>query len=740
TITIPGQNNIRIEGGTQKGSNLFHSFREFSVPTGSEALFNNSLNIQNIFSRITGNNFSYIDGLIRANGQTNLFLINPNGIIFGRHAQLNIGGSFIAATASSIKFGDGSEFSAQNPQNSSQLLTINVPIGLQFNSANPGIIRVEGSGHNFGFGRQTGALDRNNPTNNLAVQPGKTLALIGGEINLAGGNLRAESGAIGLFSIVRGELPIEINNNQITFKHQPGTELGNINFSGAASVDTSGLSGGYFQVQSRNLKLEEGSVIVSVNEGSQPGKNVFINVLENIELIGRKPSNESNTGIGTGFFVRTNGTGDAGNLTVTSDRLTLRDGAAIAMGTDGSGNSGHLQIIANKVFLGGLSVDGATLTAIVSNPTIPSTGIGGDINIQTQQFTLENGAVISVSTFGAGTSGNINVIADEILIRGTSATGGIGSGFYARTSLNTKLIPAPELTGNAGNVTIIANRLTLQDRGRINVGNLGKGNAGNINITASVIALDNQSLITATQRQAEQGNITIQSENIRLRHNSNITTDASSTVTLDTGEKIDLGGSSTNGGNIFINTNTLVALENSDITANAQESFGGRVIINARGIFGTTFRQQTTPESDITATSSLGAEFSGIVQINTPDTSASESVIQLPENFLAINDQIVPTCRTSQGNSFSITGSGGLPENPNETLLGRTVWRDFRPPNEIQTRQNTTLPSPRETSKLTPIIEVTGWIKNPQGKVELIAGVQEGRGAEVQRGKNPSCP
>lgn len=302
------------------------------------------------------------------------------------------------------------------------------------------------------------------------------------------------------------------------------------------------------------------------------------------------------------------------------------------------------------------------------------------------------------------------------------------------------MIPAPELTGNAGNVTIIANRLTLQDRGRINVGNLGKGNAGNINITASVIALDNQSLITATQRQAEQGNITIQSENIRLRHNSNITTDASSTVTLDTGEKIDLGGSSTNGGNIFINTNTLVALENSDITANAQESFGGRVIINARGIFGTTFRQQTTPESDITATSSLGAEFSGIVQINTPDTSASESVIQLPENFLAINDQIVPTCRTSQGNSFSITGSGGLPENPNETLLGRTVWRDFRPPNEIQTRQNTTLPSPRETSKLTPIIEVTGWIKNPQGKVELIAGVQEGRGAEVQRGKNPSCP
>ena len=740
TITIPGENSIRIEGGTQAGSNLFHSFREFSLPTGSEAFFNNALNVQNIFSRITGTNFSHIDGLIRANGQANLFLINPNGVIFGRNAQLNIGGSFIASTANSIKFSDGSEFSATNPQNMASLLTIKVPIGLQFNGENRGIINVEGSGHDFGFSRQTGALETNNPTNSLAVQPGKTLALIGGDINLAGGNLRAESGSIALFSIVRGELPIEINGDQITFKNQPNAQFGNIALSGTASVDTSGVQGGYFQVQSRNLRLEQGSVMVSINEGSQPGKNVTINALESIELIGRKPGNETNSGIGTGFFVRTNGTGEAGNLTVTSDRLTLKDGAAIAMGTDGSGNSGHLQIIANKVFLGGLSANGVTLTAIVSNPTTPSTGIGGDINIQTQQLTLENGAVLSVSTFGAGTSGNINVIADEILIRGVSATGGIGSGFYARTTLNTQLIPAPELTGNAGNVTIIANRLTLQDRGRINVGNLGKGNAGNINIAATTIELNNQSLITATQRQAEQGNITIQSEDLRLRHNSNITTDASSTVTLDTGEKINLGGSSTSGGNIFINTNTLVALDNSDITANAQESFGGRVIINARGIFGTTFRQQTTPKSDITATSSLGAEFSGIVQINTPDTSASENVIQLPENFVAIDDRIVPTCPTSRSNSFVITGSGGLPENPSETLLGRTVWRDLRPSNEIQSRHDTSLSSSTETAKVTPIIEVTGWIKNPQGKVELIAGVQGDRGAEVQRGKNPFCP
>jgi filamentous hemagglutinin family protein len=130
TPVTPDSQIERIDGGATRGTNLLHSFEQFNIREGQAVFFSTPAGIERIFSRVTGGSPSEIFGTLGVLG-ADLFFLNPNGIIFCPNAQLNVSGSFLASTASGIKFDDGTLFSAKNPQ-SPPILQLNIPIGLQF--------------------------------------------------------------------------------------------------------------------------------------------------------------------------------------------------------------------------------------------------------------------------------------------------------------------------------------------------------------------------------------------------------------------------------------------------------------------------------------------------------------------------------------------------------------------------------------------------------------------------------
>jgi filamentous hemagglutinin family protein len=261
--------NFTINGGTQAGGNLFHSFREFSVPEMGEAFFDNAADVQNIFSRVTGGSVSDIQGVIRANVPVNLFLLNPAGIVFGPDARLDIGGSFFGSTADSVVFSDNVVFSATdtNPQ---PLLTINVPIGLQFGPT-LGDIQVQGGGipnrASLPFNATTEQLRLReldfqqdllaNPTG-LRVMSGKTFGLVGGNLIFSRSLIQAPEGRIELGSVGAGSR-VNINTPDTFALNYEGVQnFQDIGLTERTGIFASGERGGDIQVRGRNLTLTGG--------------------------------------------------------------------------------------------------------------------------------------------------------------------------------------------------------------------------------------------------------------------------------------------------------------------------------------------------------------------------------------------------------------------------------------------------------------------------------------------------
>ncbi|HEY9606623.1 MAG TPA: S-layer family protein, partial [Allocoleopsis sp.] len=325
---------------------------------------------------------------------------------------------------------------------------------------------------------------------------------------------------------------------------------------------------------------------------------------------------------------------------------------------------------------------------------------------------------------GKGDAGSITINGGRVEIIGDEGRSQFNSQIQISVGIASG-VTNPEATANGGSLNLNVGQLILSNGGTLNLQALGTGQAGNINVVADAIALDNQSSINASTASGKEGNINLQARDILLRHGSSISTNAANTT----------------GGNITINTDTLVAVpkENSDITANAQKGFGGRIRITAQGIFGTQYRDRLTPLSDITATSDLGPEFNGTVQIDIRGIDPNRGLAELPATLADSSNQIAQTCSShARNNSFVVTGRGGLPPTPSEALNPTPGWIDWRvygsrgstpvpALGDEQTREKEEItshqsPIPNPKFKLqNPLVEATGWVRDADGTVRLVA-------------------
>ncbi|MDZ8224081.1 S-layer family protein [Nostoc sp. ChiVER01] len=457
---VSGNPNFQINGGARRGGNLFHSFQSFSVPTGGSVYFNNAADVQNIFSRVTGGSISKIDGVIRANGTANLFLLNPNGIVFNAGASLDIAGSFVASTASSLKFANGFEFSATNPQ-SAPLLSINVPTGLQY-GVNPGAIQVKGDGQ--------GQLIDN--TFGLRVQSNQTLALVGGDVSLEGATLLTGGGRIELGSVAgEGLVNLTFDNKGFFLGYDAVPNFGNIQLSQQATVDASGAEGGNIQVQGKRITLTDGSQIATNTLGVGQGGSLVIHATDVLEIIGISNDGQYRSNLS----VQTQGTGNAGEFRIDTQKLLIQDGAFVDASTYGEGKGGNLFVTADSVQLISNSNDGQYL----SNLSVQTQGTGnaGELRISTQKLLIQDGSFISAGTNAAGKGGNLFVTADSVQVIGSTKDGQYLSNLSAEA----------QGTGNAGELHIDTSKLLIQDGAFISAGTYGAGNGGNLFVTADSV-------------------------------------------------------------------------------------------------------------------------------------------------------------------------------------------------------------------------------------------------------------
>ena len=310
TVTPRGQE-FNIQGGTRSGANLFHSFDKFNVGSGQTANFITTKDTRNVLGRVKGG-ASYINGLIQVLGSnSNLFLMNPAGIMFGKNARLNIPASFSVTTATGIGF-DNNNFWFKAMGTNDYANLVGTPSGYRFDVSKPGSIVID--------------------EGNLALKPGENLTLSGGTV-VTTGELSSPGGNITVTAVEGGDFlriskPGHVLSLEIPIKD--GEDISNITASSLPEL----LTGGGDIVEATSIMVNENGDVVLT------GSNTIVDQTPGTATVSRKMEDFSRSidvSTTASSLVDEGGVGAGGQVNVLGDRVALIDANINADGINGGG-------------------------------------------------------------------------------------------------------------------------------------------------------------------------------------------------------------------------------------------------------------------------------------------------------------------------------------------------------------------------------------------------------------------
>ena len=636
---------ISSDLGRQAGKNLFHSFQQFNVLTKESATFTGPQHIENIIGRVTGGSASSIDGILRSTiDGANLFLLNPSGILFGPNASLDVKGSFHASTADYLRFADGATFFSA-PGAADRLLSVAPPAAFGFLNPHPAGITIEES--------------------SLEVPPGKTLSIIGGDIDIQGGPggfLYAPEGRIQIVSVASpGEVVPDLSHagSAVPVDSQV---LGKVDLSNQSYLDVSGDRGGTVVIRGGKIFLREGSYVGSYTSGDTKKGGSISLTSHFLELTGGSTIETLSSGLAPG-----------GDIALQASSIVM-DGASLTVNTEGSGKSGEIDLHADTL----LMRSGATLWS--SSGT--GSGAGGEIRVTaTEGVTLSHagpdgysGAFMS-SARGSGDGGGISISSPSIFL---DAGWIVGMGFAA---------------GHGAPIQIEADHLKMAgDSLLLNVGR-GAGNAGDIRIRATHAELENSSMMADTFGEGRGGAVSVEVARLSLANGSSISSSAlgdgkGGRVTVSAQDSILLSGrgasgtpsridsfsvGSGNGGDIFISSPIFVLDQGKLVADTLGPGAGGNISLQVGQLNvtnGGTVSSSNLGDggpagnisvraTEIISMSGISDEGSKTILASLTRGSADAGRIELDAPLILINDGMINTSTLGSGKAGDIVSNSG---------------------------------------------------------------------------------